>query len=90
MRTTVKTADCLNHSDILNVKNNHSVTLNVKNNQSKICFQEARKETTERYKKLPEVRGKREEEKTNRKKVENQIKTKVFAKKIQRQVLNQL
>ncbi|CBY35208.1 unnamed protein product [Oikopleura dioica] len=55
-----------------------------------INLREARKETTERYNKLPEVRGKREDEKTNRKKVENQIKTKVFAKKIQRQVLNQL
>ena len=62
-------------------------TDSLKNNH---CFQEARKETTERYNNLPEVRGRREEEKTNRKKVEKQIKTKVFAKKIQRQVLNQL
>ena len=55
-----------------------------------MIFKTARKETTKRYNKLPEVINARKNEKHNREKVENQIKAKCFNRKIQSKVLNKL
>jgi len=53
-------------------------------------LKEARKETTARYNKLPEVIEAKKTEKFNREKVENQIKAKVYNRKIQSKVLSKL
>jgi hypothetical protein len=55
-----------------------------------INLKEARKETTKRYNKLPEVVNARKHEKYNREKVENQIKVKCYNRKIQSKVLSKL